>query len=61
MRKSRNAVIYGRIKLHGQYLKDIHGKVNTKKAWNRLINGDMKKETDVSCYSTKSNSGDKFH
>jgi hypothetical protein len=32
--------------LHGQYLKDIEGKVDTEKTWSWLKNGDMKKETE---------------
>lgn len=32
--------------LHGQYLKDIEGKVDTEKTWSWLRNGDLKKETE---------------
>jgi hypothetical protein len=32
--------------LHGQYLKNIEGKVDTEKNWSWLRNGDLKKETE---------------
>ena len=32
--------------LHGQYLRDIEGKVNIEKTWSLLRNGDLKKETE---------------
>ena len=31
--------------IHGQYLKDIEGKVDIEKTWSWLRNGDLKKET----------------
>ena len=32
--------------LHGQYLKDIEGKVDCDNTWNWLTNGELKKETE---------------
>ena len=32
--------------LHGQYLKDIEGKVDCDMTWNWLTNGELKKETE---------------